>query len=291
MDHRLRRRGLLMAFFGMLLVSSDSFFIRLADIDGFDVTFWIGLLSALVLFVFSAIVHRINPLTGIRDGGWPLWVAGGLQAGSTSLFVLAVTLTSVSNVVVIIAAAPMFAAGLSALILGERTSRRVWIAIAAVMVGVVVVVGGSFGGGSITGDIFAVGAIFLFGCSLVLLRRYVDINRTLMVGVAGVGMAVIAVIPASLWGHSNKTWTALILMGAVFGPLARVLLARAPRYLPAAEVGLFAPVETVAASLWAWLFFDEAPAFATFVGGSIILGAVVWGTWTTREEGTVVTPS
>ena len=271
-----------MAFFGMLLVSSDSFFIRLADTEGFNVTFWIGVFSAIVLFGVSMIVHEVAPLRGIREGGWPLWLAGALQAGSTSLFVLAVTETSVSNVVVIIAAAPMFAAGLSSLVLHERTSRRVWLAIFAVIVGVLIVVGGSFGGGSILGDVYALGAIFLFACSLVLLRRHGEVNRTLMVGIAGLGMALIAVIPADLWGHSPTTWLALVLMGVVFGPLARVLLAVAPRHLPAAEVGLFTPIETVAASLWAWLFFDEAPKLATVLGGVVIVAAVLWGTWTPR---------
>lgn len=287
MEEQTRRRGLLIAFLGMLLVSTDSFFIRLADIDGFDVTFWAGLLSAVVLFTISATMHDLGPVEAIRNGGAPLWLAGAFQAGSTSLFVLAVTLTTVSNVVVIIAAAPLFAAGLSALVLGERTSRRVWLAIAAVMVGVVIVVGGSVGGGSVSGDVCALGAIFLFGCSLVLLRRNPEINRTVVVGVAGLGMALIAVVPATLWGHSAKTWLALVLMGAVFGPMARVLLAIAPRHLPAAEVGLFAPVETVAASLWAWLFFDEAPVITTIIGGGIILSAVFWGTWTPRKSASI----
>ncbi len=277
-----------MAFLGMLFVSSDSFFIRLADAEGFDITFWVGLFSAVVLFVISEAVHDITPLAGIRAGGWPLWLASALQAGSTSLFVLAVTLTTVSNVVVIIAAAPMFAAGLSAVVLGERTSRRVWLAIVAVAVGVVIVVGGSFGGGSVVGNVFALGAICLFVCSLVLLRRHSEINRTLMVGSAGLGMALIALVPATLWGHSGKTWLALVLMGAVFGPLARVMLAKAPRDLPAAEVGLFAPVETIAASLWAWLFFDEEPVAATVIGGTIILAAILWGTWTPRRSSPLI---
>lgn len=282
MDTQMRRRGLGLAFFGMLLVSTDSFFIRLADTDGFDVTFWIGVLSTIVLFSISKVVHGINPITGVRDGGWPLWLASALQAGSTSLFVLAVTETSVSNVVVIIAAAPMFAAALSSMILGERTSRRVWLAIGAVIVGVLIVVSGSYGGGSMIGDVYALGAIFLFACSLVLLRRHGEVNRTLLVGLAGIGMALIAVGPADIWGHSTTTWISLVLMGALFGPLARVLLAIAPRHLPAAEVGLFTPVETVAASAWAWLFFDEAPALATIFGGIVIVSAVIWGTWTPR---------
>ncbi len=272
-----RKKGIAFAFFGMLGISTDSFFIRLADVGGFDITFWIGVFTAIVTFATSQLVHGINPIDAIRSGGWPLWLGAGMQALSTSAFVLAVTHTSVSNVVVIVAAAPMFAAGLSALLLGERTSRRVWIAIALVISGVVVVVSGSLGQGQVLGDLFALGAIFLFGCSLVLLRRFPDINRTLMVGLGGIGMSLIAVIPAALSGYSGTTWIALVLMGAVFGPISRVVLAIAPRYLPAAEVGLFTPVETVAASLWAWLFFAEAPVLTTYIGGAIVVGAVIWG--------------
>ena len=283
MDTDLRKRGIAFAFFGMLGISTDSFFIRLADVDGFDVTFWVGVFSAIVTFATSSVVHKISPIAGTREGGWPLWLASALQAVSTSLFVLAVTLTSVSNVVVIVAAAPMFAAALGALFLGERTSRRVWTAIAIVMVGVIVVVSGSFGAGSVAGDLLAIGAISLFGCSLVLLRRFPGINRTLMVGLGGIGMSLIAVLPATLFGHGSTTWIALVLMGAVFGPLARVLLAIAPRYLPAAEVGLFTPIETVAASVWAWLFFGEVPPGATYIGGVIVVAAVTWGMWQPRR--------
>ncbi len=268
----------------MLAVSSDSYFIRLADVDGFDVTLWVGIFTSIVTMLVLVFGQHVNPIVEIRRTRGPLFLAAALQAGSTSCFVLAVTLTSVSNVVVIIAAAPMFAAGLSAIFLKERTSARVWTAIAIVIVGVLIVVSGSFGGGSVRGDLLAVAAIFQFGCSLVLLRRFPDVNRTLMVCLAGIGMALIAVVPATPWGHDSTTWLALGLMGLVFGPLARVMLAVAPRYLPAAEVGLFTPVETVAASLWAWLFFSEAPEVATFVGGAVVVAAVVWGTWSPRAE-------
>ena len=280
-----RKRGIAFAFFGMLGISTDSYFIRLADVDGFEVTFWVGIFMAISAAAISIVLHKINPLTGIRDGGPPLWAAGALQAGSTSVFVIAVTLTSVSNVVVIVAAAPMFAAGLSALVLGERTSRRVWIAIGLVLVGVGIVVSGSFGGGSILGDFLALCAIFMFGVSLVLLRRYPDLNRTLMVLLGGVGMTLLAVLPAnSILDHERTTWIAFLLMGLVFGPVARILLSVAPRYLPAAEVGLFTPVETVAASIWAWLFFSEVPASQTFIGGFVVVAAVAWGTWTPTKQ-------
>jgi drug/metabolite transporter (DMT)-like permease len=282
MEQGNRQKGIWFAFLGMLGVSTDSFFIRLADIDGFDVTFWTGTFTAVVLGLLLKFRERERPLQLVRTGGWTLWLAALLQAGSTSAFVLAVTKTSVSNVVVIIAAAPLFAAVLGWLFLREFNTRRVWAAVVVVMAGVLIVVSGSIGGGSLDGDLFAVAAITQFGISLVLLRRFPDIHRMTMVALAGVGMALIAVVPATLTGHDMTAWLAVVLMGAIFGPLSRVLIAEAPKYLNAAEVGLFVPVETVAASLWAWLFFSEVPPGTTVVGGIVVVLGVLWGTWQPR---------
>ena len=93
-----RRKGTALAALGMLSVSTDSLFIRLADIDGFDVTFWIGVFSVAVLGAILTLRERRAPFRLIVKGGWPLWLAGALQAGSTCLFVLAVTQLSLIHI-------------------------------------------------------------------------------------------------------------------------------------------------------------------------------------------------
>jgi drug/metabolite transporter (DMT)-like permease len=273
-----KRRGVLLAFGGMLAVSTDSLFIRISDAEGFDITFWVGVFTAIVMATVVVFHQQTTPLALLRRDGPVLLLAASLQAAMTTFFVLALKNTSVSNVVVIIAAAPLFAAGFGWLWLREKTSRRVWIAIAVSVVGILIVMSGSIGGGSFRGDVLAVGAIASFSLGIVLLRRYPAISRTMVVGLGGAIMALIAVWPAQITGHNSETWLSLVAMGAVFGPLSRVMLAAAPRFLSAAEVGLFAPVETVFASFWVFLFFGEAPVAATWIGGGIVLGALLWGT-------------
>ena len=51
----------------------------------------------------------------------------------------------------------------------------------------------------------------------------------------------------------------------------RVLSQVATRYITAPEVGMILMIETVLAPLWALIFFDEIPAMASILGGSIIL--------------------
>lgn len=278
-----RRRGIVLAFVGMLIVSTDSPLTRMADTNGFNITFWMGVMTFVVL-TGVVIAQGKNPIELVRLGGRPLIILSMLQASSTTAFVLAVTKTAIANVVVIIAIAPMMAAALSWFMLRERTSARVWAAIFASVVGIVIVVSGSFGGGSVTGDLLALLAVGLFSISLVILRGRPEVSRMMMVALAGVGMSAIAFIPATLWGHPAKTWLAIFLLGAILGPTARVMLASAPRYLPAAQVSLFTPIETIAATVWAYIFFNEQPPGRTYVGGVIVVAAVVLGIWQQNNE-------
>ena len=70
----------------------------------------------------------------------------------------------------------------------------------------------------------------------------------------------------------------LAVAGILTGPAGRVALASSTRFLGAAQASLFTPVETVAATAWAWLFLGEAAPVTTIAGGAIVLAAVVYGT-------------
>ena len=273
-----RQKGIALSLGGFVLLSTESLFARAADAAAFDVVFWVGLLSAAATATISAVRHRAGPIALVVRGGWPLVLAAALQGATVTCFIVAVRTTAISNVVAIIAAAPLAAATLALVLIGERSAPRVWIAAALSGVGVLAVVGGSLGGGDVRGDLLAVGAIVAFGCTAVVLRRNPELDGTVVVGLGGAVMAAVAA-PAATLSHSAGTWAALVAIGAVVGPTARVMIVSAPRYLPVGEVGLFAPFETVLASLWAYLAFDEVPTAATLVGGAVVLFAILWATW------------
>ena len=67
-------------------------------------------------------------------------------------------------------------------------------------------------------------------------------------------------------------------MGLIFNPTGRMLYSSAPRFAPASEVAVFAPVETVAATVWVWVAFGEQPALTTVLGGVIVISSVMLAT-------------
>ncbi len=268
---------MLLAAVGMLLVSTDSALIRVADVDGATIAFMSGLWSTPVMWAVAARSLGPDLVVRLREYRGPLLLTGFLGAASTTAFVTAVTLTSVANVVAIIAAAPIFAAVIARLALREHASARTWLAIAGAAAGILLIVGGSLGGGGVGGDLLAVCAITAFGTNLTIWRRHPDMPRALVVSMTATCTVVITALMADPTGLDRTGLLATLAMGAVFGPTARFCMATATRYASAAEVSLFTPVETVAATLWAWLWFDEVPATPTLLGGAVVLAAVLYG--------------
>ncbi len=276
-----RPLGLLLAFTGMFLVSSDALLVRVAErdseVDGWTIAFMVGVFSSPVAWSLAA--RNIGRDLGRELVRWrrPLLVTGILSAVGTTAFLTAVTLTAASNVVAIIASGPIFAAVLARIALHERTSRRTWRAIALTLIGIVVIVGGSMAGGGIAGDLVALLAIMSFAINLVIWRRYPDLPRTLVVAVAASCIFLMTAIPADPSLLDRRALLATLAMGGFFGPIARLCMSTATRHAPPAEVSLFTPVETIAASMWVWLWFDEVPATPTFIGGAIVVVAVFYG--------------
>ena len=276
-----RQLGLLLAFTGMFLVSTDSLLIRVAErdseIDGWTIAFMVGLFSTPV--AWSMATRSLGRRVLVEAILWrrQLLTTGIVSAIGTTAFLTAVTLTAVSNVVAIIAAGPIFAAVLARIALHERTSGRTWRAIACTLVGITVIVGGSMSNGGVGGDLMALVAIMGFSVNLVIWRRYPDLPRTLVVAMAATMTALLTAWPADLALVDRRAFFATLLMGGLFGPVARLCMSTATRHAPAAEVAMFTPVETVAASLWVWLWFDEVPPTPTFIGGALVIAAVIYG--------------
>lgn len=261
--------------FGVLFVVPDSLFVRLIDADAWTIAFWRLLLAgggtALYLLVTSGVAPFRAVFSTGRNG---LIYMFGIGA-SGILFVLAVSLTSVANVVFIIASLPVFAAIFSRIFLAEPFSQRTLLTIAAVVPGLAVIAYGSgeTEGASIAGDLLAFSLSAVFAAALTAARH---VRGTSMVpGVAmGYVMAALVVWPFAEPLSVPVSQVPLVLAHGGFILISSVLLALGPRYITSAEVGLLVLLESVLAPLLAWLVIGEDPGGYALVGGAIVIGAL-----------------
>lgn len=277
--HLNHRHGTVLAAVGVMVLSFDALLVRLAGASVADIAFWRGLFIALSL-TLALRVHRGRwTWTALYQGGWPalaLMIGFGIMQ---LCFVGAIANTNVANALVILAAAPMFAAAFSGLFLREWVPLRTWVAILVAMLGIVIVFGSSLGLGGALGDGIALLGAVTVGANFTLLRRSPTVSRVAALAGGGLVACMVVVGFAEPLGVGGYGMAVLGLMGLVQMPVATVLMAQATRYLPAAEVSLFFTGETILGTFWVWLVLNEQPPPMTVIGGSVVVATLAIHSW------------
>lgn len=277
-------RGTLIVGLGVLIISFDALLIRLAETDGWSVAFWRGLFMALSLGLFLVFRRGRTLIDPISSSGWAFFVSSTLFGLGSLFFVLSISHTTVANTVVILSVSPLFAAFFSRFWLQETVRPRTWIAIGVAIAGVVVVFYGSLDGGGGLGDMIALLAALTLGSNLTLLRRHPRLSRVTIIGLSGLLTAVIAWPLADPLSLSWQSYGVLAVMGLIQMPVALVLIAMGPRFLPSPEVSLLLLLETVLGPVWVWMAIGEQPALATLVGGTLIVVTLAVHSWFSLRE-------
>jgi drug/metabolite transporter (DMT)-like permease len=243
------------------------------------VTFWRSFFAAAFVGGYLVFARRGGGLAAVVRAGWPGFVSALCWATMFSAFMLALTLTTTANTLVVLSVGPLVAAVLARLVLGTRIGGRTWTAIVAAMIGI----GWMFaqdaallGGRHLAGMVIAFAVPLAAAVNLVTLqrmRRNVDFIPAVFLGGT---LSALAMLPLALPLHAEARDVALLaLLGFFQLGLPCMFLVVVARSLPAHEIALLALLEVIFGTLWAWVGAAEVPTHATLVGGAIVLAALV----------------
>ncbi len=271
-------KGILMTFIGVIILSPDSVLIRLTDADSWTVLFYRGLLMSIGVLILLLITYRSKTIVEFKKiGRGGLWI-GWLHGIMTGTFVFAIMHTSIANTLVIISTGPIWIAIIAWLTLRERASLVTWLAMIIVFIGIYIVMSANFGGQSIVGDIFALITAILMGFTFTLVRKYKTVNMVPTMAVGGIIAAIIACIFAPTLALKPEAIIYVVAMGVILA-ISFSLITIAPRYMPAAEVGMIMPLETVLGTLIAWRVINEVPSSNAIIGGIIVVITLFCHAW------------
>ena len=271
--------GLGMALAGAVLITPDTLLIRLSGLEGWGLTFWRGLLIGSGLLVMWLLIEgrkaALAQIPALFTG--PAIIILMVNMLNSVAFNFATLETSVTVVLTAIATAPLIAAGLGYLLLGEKTTRRTWIAIGATLIGVLIVLAN--GDGALQapqGNVWlggGLGMVAAFGLAsvFVMARRNPEAPVLLACGVGTLISALfgLAGMDTATLFHGN--FTAILIMGLFVMPISWGLLAMAPRHTSPTNVSLFMLLEMVMGPFWVWLGTGERPNLAMMGGTALVL--------------------
>lgn len=274
------RRAILTMVLATVLWSIAGVFTRHLDsAKSFEVTFWRSLFCALTLVAWFIYTRgAAGSLTYVRASGRPGLISGLCWAVMFTCFMIALTLTSTANTLIVNALSPLFATILAWGVLKTPIATRTWLAIAAAFAGMVIMFASQAqaSGAALFGMAVAFGVPVASAVNIVTLKRsgaHVDLAPAVLLG-ALVSCAI--TLPLSLpFVASGKDVLLLAILGVFQLGIPCVMMVRASAHLSAPEVALLGLLEVLMGPLWSWLGAGETPATSTLIGGAIVLAALV----------------
>ncbi|MBV8036467.1 MAG: EamA family transporter [Pelomonas sp.] len=240
---------------------------------GFEITFWRSAFNALALLAILGLMRGRALVRAMR--GVAVWASGVCWAVMFTAFMVALSLTTVANVLVTMSLSPLFTALFAWLFLRQPVPGRTWLAIVVAGAGIAWMFGGQLGG-PLTGVAVALGVPLAAASNWCLLQKvggHADMLPAVLIG-ALLSMAATLPLawPLQAGGHDLGL---LAFLGVFQLALPCLLAVRLARELPSHEIALLGQAETLLGVLWAWAFAGEHPGSAALIGGSLVLAALI----------------
>ena len=277
-------KGYLLALLGVFILSPDAVLIRLVGDDPLLISAWRGLIGGSMVLIYNQFLDRRNLLAQLRPIGLWVFVAIIFNGLSQIGFVYGISHTNASDVLVIIAFAPLVSAFLSAIFLSEKVKPRTWFATLICGVGLAILFSQSSSGSQWLGLVAAVVSAVTLAAQFVVMRAFPGENLT---GCIGLGNLLAGIVCASIAGGLSfgaVEWPPLLMMTLIVSPMSFMLFVLSLRYISAAETSLIMLLETILGSFWIWLVLSEQPSLKTTLAGTLIISTLLVYSWLSLRE-------
>jgi drug/metabolite transporter (DMT)-like permease len=278
---------------GVVAVSVSAILIRYASVDAdgdaspLAISFWRCALGSLALVPFARWKKRGTTPVTIKYSV----VAGVFLAVHFASFISSVGLTSVASSVLLVSTTPVFTALVGWIAFKERLQLLGWIGISLTLVGVALIGGGDFGGGSGLGNLLALAGGATAGGYLIVgarARRSMGIVEYAVITYTAAGMLLLAVCllgDIALWGYGAQTWWAIV--GSVIGPqlLGHTLINATLSDIDTTTVAVTIMAEPVISTALAYFLLSESPSRLIYPGGALILLGIYLVTKVSTQPG------
>ena len=266
-----QQKGSLLAFVGVMFITPDSLFIRLASIETWSLLFYRGAIPFITVLLSLLIIYKSNFFKIFLSTGYP-GVAYSITFALTNItFIISIQNTNVANTLVMVALAPMLSAILGLIFLKENPEQKTWIAIIITTLAAIYIFYDSVQIGNFLGDIFGLITALGLAVGAVIVRSAKNRNLVPSAVVGKLFVAIIAFFFVDSFELSNKDLIIVPAMCILCVAIPFVLVTIAPRFITAAEVNLFFLLETILGPIWVWMVIKEQPTLETIQGGLIII--------------------
>ena len=268
--------GYLLLLFGGFCLSWGGLIIRSFDTsNAWEILFLRSSFFFLGVSSFLILTYKKKAFKVITKAGLPGILGGFVMSFSFIAFVFAMLNTYVANVVFIISTQTMFLAIFGYFYLKEKISLVGLVSIILAMSGITLMVGDSLSSGTLFGNLVALTIPISFSILVMVVRKNPNLDLVPAIWYASILSVLYSITQVESFNFSSND----ILMGFLLGvpqlTFGFICITIGTRTTRSVTVGLLMLTETLFAPLWVWLFQNEIPPQSVFIGGTIIIFAII----------------
>ena len=271
--------GYILCLLGAFFLSWGGLLVR--EWDGSDIwqiLFWRALFFTITLIIFLYSIYKNEAISIIKKSGFPGLLGGITMSIGFIAYIVSMTETSVANVLFIISTQTIWLAIFGYLFLKEKINLKTLLSILLAMTGIVVMISGSLSTGSLFGNLIALFIPINFAFLILLIRKFSKLDLVPALFYGGIIIIILAFFMADTILVSKNNLLVGFLLGTFQHACGFICIVIGARSTPAVVVGLLMLVETLLGPFWVYIFLNEIPPMSVFVGGSIIVIAVIFKT-------------
>jgi drug/metabolite transporter (DMT)-like permease len=255
---------------------------QLESARSFETTFWRSFFTVISLLIILPLWQGRGVFKVFHWKSTSFWVSGVCWSVMFTAFMVALTLTSVGNVLVTMAIGPLITALMAWGLIGHKLPARTWVAIAVACVGMAYMFGQQL---DLQQSGAGLGMLIAFCVPLAAATHWTVVQHAQAKGekldfvpcvLIGAVISTLITLPLSFpFAATAKDVSWLALLGLVQLAIPCALAVVCARVLKAPEVSLLALLEVIFGILLAWMFAGEVPTQAVLIGGALVIGALV----------------
>ncbi len=268
--------GYILILFGGFCLSWGGFIVRLFETsNAWEILFLRSIFFFLAVSIFLFLIYKKNTFNTIKNAGLLGLTGGFVMSFSYAAFVFAMMNTTVANVLFIISTQTIFLAIFGFFYLKEKVSLIGFFSIVLAMLGIGVMIGDSISVGTLFGNLIALIIPISFSTLIMIIRKNPNLDMVPAIWYASIFSIIYGGTMSQSFIFSNND----ILMGFLLGvpqlAFGFICITIGSRTTRSVTIGLLMLTETTFGPLWVWIFLNEIPPLSVFIGGFVIIIALI----------------
>lgn len=263
------KKAMLMMLLTAFLWSLAGVFIKLIEMDALAIVCMRSFSASLTMLFF---IRRQK-----LPWSWPMLGGALSYMAFTYCIILSTKLTTSATAVMMQYTAPIYVAFFSWMILNERVRRSDWVCLAVVLGGMCLFFLDKMGGGSILGNVIALGNGISFALLSIFLRFQKGGHPEQSIFLGGF-LAFLIGIPFTVRSFQSQLPSprdiAVLVIAGIVVTVGYRLFTEASKSLTALQTVMLPIIDPILNPVWVFLAVGERPGAVSLCGGGIVLAAI-----------------